>query len=88
MAERRRISARSDQRIAKLPKAVNYGQPLRAAIEANLDQAIAEEPLCEKLLHIAAYCAPDDIPIELWDAQADPTLGMGEDQIQAGIEGS
>ena len=75
------------QRIAKLPKAVNYPTSVRAAIEANLDQAIAEDPLCEKLLHIAAYCAPDDIPIELWDAQADPTLGMGEDQIQAGLKG-
>ena len=38
-----------------------------AAIAENLAQAAKKQPLAPTLLHIAAYCASEDIPLELWD---------------------
>ena len=38
-----------------------------AAISENLAQAAKKQLLAPTLLHIAAYCASEDIPLELWD---------------------
>ena len=38
-----------------------------AAIAENLVQAAKKQPLAPFLLTIAAYCASEDIPLELWD---------------------
>ena len=40
---------------------------MNAAIAENLAQAAKKQPLAPALLHIPAYCASEDIPLELWD---------------------
>ena len=40
---------------------------VNAAIAENLAQAAKKQPLAPTLLHIAAFCASEDIPLELWD---------------------
>jgi hypothetical protein len=53
--------------IASAPKgAGEYPVAVRAAIESNLAMLARDSPDAEALLDIAAYCAPDVIPLSLW----------------------
>jgi hypothetical protein len=57
-----------EERIATAPKgAGDYPAAVRGALESNLAMLARDSPDAHTLLELAAYCAPDAIPLSLWD---------------------
>ena len=57
-----------EERIGNAPKgAGDYPAPVRGALESNLAMLARYAPDAHALLDLAAYCAPDIIPLSLWD---------------------
>lgn len=74
-----------EARIATAPKgAGEYPAAVRGALESNLAMLSRDSPDAHALLDVAAYCAPDAIPLSLWDtAPARAALPAGlQDRIR------
>lgn len=71
-----------EQRLESTPKGADYPASVRAALESNLAQVAADDADAPALLHIAAYLAPDAIPLELWETE--PALAALPERLRDG----